>query len=102
MAEFITRGDRVVVVNAAYHGQAGIVESEDGWGFCQVKLDTGEVISAWNGRDLIREGEPLGEPVNDGGFMTPGQSGVLVFREMGVVQMKAPEKEAGDSSPLQE
>ena len=65
MAKFIDRGDRVVNVDNArfqgsddlseHQGKHGKVLSNDGWGLCEVLLDDGTSVYAWNGADLRRE-----------------------------------------------
>lgn len=64
---YIDTGDRVVVtaeiarpahargVHPEAVGQHGIVTANDGWGRCDVLLDSGLRITAWNGIDLERE-----------------------------------------------
>lgn len=66
-AGYITVGDRVVVTEGVLEdehmrkakpelvGQHGVVEDEDGWGFCRVRLDDGSMASLWNEKDLARE-----------------------------------------------
>lgn len=61
---YIDVGDRVVVTAAIAEpahargarpeavGQHGIVTANDGWGRCDVLLDSGVRIMAWNGIDL--------------------------------------------------
>lgn len=71
MAEYLTDGDRVVVLEhisqdahartprpeaAGHHGE---IINNDGWGLCKVRLDNGEVIYAWNNADLTREEDGL-------------------------------------------
>lgn len=64
--DFIGRGDRVVVVGntrmgssdlSAHQGKQGEVVSNDGSGLCEVRLDDGTIVTAWNIADLKREGE---------------------------------------------
>ena len=64
---WIDAGDRVVVTDGIREraharsprpeaaGKHGIVEENDGWGRCDVLLDDGTRILAWNGKDLVRE-----------------------------------------------
>ncbi len=65
MKAYITVGDRVTILphkglfgssNLQPHdGKCGVVISEDGYGFCRVRLDDGIEVNAWNSRDLERE-----------------------------------------------
>ena len=65
--DYIDRGDRVIIVGdthangssvlAAHQGKHGVVLSNDGFGLCEVRLDDGTIVTAWNSADLKREGE---------------------------------------------
>ena len=33
-------------------GQTGVIEGNDGWGLCTVRLDSGRKAHLWNGADL--------------------------------------------------
>lgn len=64
---YIDTGDRVVITaglaepeharsaRPEHVGKHGVVESNDGWGRCEVLLDCGARIMAWNGKDLELE-----------------------------------------------
>lgn len=63
--DYIDTGDRVVIEGEGnefgssdlrpHKGQHGVVLSNDGSGFCVVRLDSGVVVYAWNGADLVWE-----------------------------------------------
>jgi len=62
---YLDKGDRVVIVGntnalgssdlSEVQGIHGEVIYNNGWGLCQVKLDNGETVSAWNDADLKLE-----------------------------------------------
>jgi len=61
----IGRGDRVVIVGnthgngssdlSSHQEKHGEVLSNGGWGLCEVRLDDGTVVMAWNVADLKLE-----------------------------------------------
>ena len=64
MSDYPDVGDRVVIVSdghpngfggqdlSSVRGERGIIVSNDGWGRCLVRLDSGREVDAWNGADL--------------------------------------------------
>ena len=63
---YIDAGDRVKIKNVQAFGERGVVLSNNGWGTCRVRTDSGQTFVLMNGRDLIYEDEELpAEPVTD-------------------------------------
>ena len=67
--KFLDAGDRVVITDGIAEeahartprpdaaGKHGLIEGNDGWGLCEVLLDDGTRIRAWNAHDLKPEAD---------------------------------------------